>query len=101
MKYPFSLIVFAINTIRVYPENNYGGNHMNHVRIIREGAGITQASLRRALGWNQSRLANYESGLRSPGLSEARLIVIALNELGAICVLDEVFPPDKENLSAA
>ncbi|MDU8575230.1 helix-turn-helix transcriptional regulator [Pseudomonas syringae] len=74
---------------------------MNHVRIIREGAGITQASLRRALGWNQSRLANYESGLRNPGLSEARLIVIALNELGATCVLDEVFPPEKENLSAA
>ncbi|MEE5162208.1 helix-turn-helix transcriptional regulator [Pseudomonas alliivorans] len=74
---------------------------MNHVRMIRERAGITQAALRRALGWNQSRLANYESGLRSPGLSEARLIVLALNELGAACVLDDAFPPEAEGLSAA
>ncbi|KPW26625.1 hypothetical protein ALO83_103780 [Pseudomonas cannabina pv. alisalensis] len=74
---------------------------MNHVRMIREKAGVTQAALRRALGWNQSRLANYESGLRSPGLSEARLIVLALNELGAICALDDAFPPETETLTAA
>ncbi|MBX8528526.1 helix-turn-helix transcriptional regulator [Pseudomonas cichorii] len=74
---------------------------MNQVRTIREKAGITQAALRRALDWNQSRLANYESGLRSPGLSEARLIVVALNSLGAKCVLDDVFPPEKQPLTAA
>lgn len=74
---------------------------MNQVRMIRERAGVTQAALRRALGWNQSRLANYESGLRSPGLSEARLIVKALNALGERCELDDVFPPEKQSLSAA
>jgi putative transcriptional regulator len=68
---------------------------MNQVRTIRERAGVTQAALRRALGWNQSRLANYESGLRSPGLTEARLIVQALNALGARCALDDAFPPAK------
>lgn len=66
---------------------------MNHVRMIREKAGITQAELRRSLGWNQSRLANYESGLRCPGLAEARSIVSALNALGAKCGLDDAFPP--------
>lgn len=68
---------------------------MNQIRAIREGAGITQAALRRQLGWNQSRLANYESGLRAPGLQEARQIVHALNDLGANCALDDAFPPEK------
>ncbi|RMR06607.1 helix-turn-helix transcriptional regulator [Pseudomonas syringae group genomosp. 7] len=67
---------------------------MNQVRVIRDHAGITQADLRRSLGWNQSRLANYESGLRCPGLSEARQIVAALNSLGAECELDDAFPPE-------
>ncbi|WP_223458203.1 MULTISPECIES: helix-turn-helix transcriptional regulator [unclassified Pseudomonas] len=67
---------------------------MNHVRMIRERASITQADLRRSLGWNQSRLANYESGRRCPGLSEARQIVAALNNLGAQCALDDAFPPE-------
>jgi len=68
-------------------------DRMNQVRTIRERAGVTQAALRRQLGWNQSRLANYESGLRNPGLQEARLIVDALNVLGAACALDDAFPP--------
>ena len=66
---------------------------MNRVREIREEAGITQAALHRQLKWNQSRLANYESGARAPGLAEARQIVAALNKLGAKCRLDDVFPP--------
>lgn len=74
---------------------------MNNVRKIREGAGISQASLRRKLNWNQSRLANYEAGRRSPGLNEARQIVSALNDLGALCALDEVFPPQGEGKDAA
>lgn len=68
---------------------------MNQVRTIRERADVSQAALRRQLGWNQSRLANYESGLRSPGLQEARLIVEALNKLGAKCTLDDAFPPTR------
>jgi putative transcriptional regulator len=70
---------------------------MNLVRSIRKHAGITQAELRRALGWNQSRVANYESGLRRPGLSDARQIVAALNLLGARCSLDDVFPPARRS----
>ena len=66
---------------------------MNQVRVIRKKARVTHALLRRTLGWTQSRLANYESGFRRPGLSEARQIVAALNRLGARCELDDVFPP--------
>ncbi|KRV72599.1 helix-turn-helix transcriptional regulator [Pseudomonas citronellolis] len=65
---------------------------MNRIRETREGAGISQVSLRRQLGWKQSRLANYESGVRTPGLNEAREIVSALVALGADCNLDQVFP---------
>lgn len=70
---------------------------MNQVRTIRERADVSQAALRRQLGWNQSRLANYESGLRSPGLQEARQIVEALNALGVKCTLDDAFPPTRSD----
>ncbi|WP_414538060.1 helix-turn-helix transcriptional regulator [Pseudomonas sp. CAM1A] len=87
-----SLFVIENNTLRVYPGAQSRGTPMNHVRQIRKGAGISQASLRRKLDWNQSRLANYEAGRRAPGLEEARQIVSALNQLGATCALDDVFP---------
>lgn len=75
---------------------------MNKIREIREKARITQADLRRRLEWLQSRLANYESGARTPSLNDAREIVVALNDLGAICSLEDVFPePVRRAESAA
>lgn len=65
---------------------------MNRIREIREDAEISQAALHRHLGWKQSRLANYESGARTPSLDDSRAIVSALNELGAPCTLGDVFP---------
>jgi putative transcriptional regulator len=65
---------------------------MNRIREVREGAGVTQAALYRQLKWGQSRLANYETGARLPGLNDAREIVAALNLLGAKCGLADVFP---------
>ncbi|AZF05641.1 helix-turn-helix transcriptional regulator [Pseudomonas sp. R5-89-07] len=65
---------------------------MNLIAEFREEAGITQAALHRKLNWKQSRLANYESGARPLKLEDARKIVQALNELGAKCTLDRVFP---------
>jgi|PersoiStandDraft_1058852.scaffolds.fasta_scaffold327283_1 putative transcriptional regulator len=65
---------------------------MNLIAEFREAAGITQAALHRKLDWKQSRLANYESGSRPLKLEDARKIVRALNELGAKCTLDRVFP---------
>lgn len=77
---------------------------MNRIREIREGAGITQAELHRRLGWSQARLANYELGIRKPGLEEARKMVAALNALGAKCSLDAAFPveePQRTRTAAA
>jgi putative transcriptional regulator len=70
---------------------------MNRIRELREAASITQAALYRKLEWRQSRLSNYESGARTPGLSEAREIVAALNSLGANCGLAEVFPDPNQS----
>lgn len=74
---------------------------MNRIAEIREAAGITQAALHRKLNWKQSRLANYESGVRPLKLEDARKIVKALNQLGARCTLDKVFPPVPEQSSQA
>ena len=74
---------------------------MNRIAELREAAGITQAALHRKLNWKQSRLANYESGVRPLKLEDARKIVKALNQLGARCTLDKVFPPASEQASQA
>lgn len=74
---------------------------MNRIAEFREAAGITQAALYRKLNWKQSRLANYESGARPLKLDDARLIVKALNALGAKCTLDKVFPPKVRAAEAA
>lgn len=65
---------------------------MNHIKRLREEAGITQAELRKVLKWSQPRLANYESAIRTPGLEESRKIVAALKQMGVECTLDDVFP---------
>ncbi len=74
---------------------------MNRIAEIRKSAGIKQRDLVARLGWTQARLSNYESGLRMPGLSECRAITAALNDLGAECGLDDVFPPDLDEPRAA
>ncbi|EMG3683458.1 TPA: helix-turn-helix transcriptional regulator [Serratia marcescens] len=70
---------------------------MNNISCARKKVGITQQQLASALGWNQSRIGNYESGKRNPDLSTCRRIVEVLNSLGAECSLDSVFPPKKSS----
>lgn len=65
---------------------------MNKIAEFRNKADVTQAQLFGRLGWSQGRMSNYESGARTPGLADSRRIVAALNELGAECTLDDVFP---------
>ncbi|VVO54789.1 hypothetical protein PS876_00476 [Pseudomonas fluorescens] len=74
---------------------------MNLIAHHREKAGVKQRDLVVALGWTQARVSNYEAGRRTPGLAECRTIVAALNKLGAMCTLDEVFPPVNEPSKAA
>lgn len=65
---------------------------MNLISHFRKKADISQRCLAEVAGWTQPRLANYESGSRTPGLTDSRRIVWALNKLGSECSLDEVFP---------
>ncbi|EOZ1498123.1 helix-turn-helix domain-containing protein, partial [Enterobacter hormaechei] len=41
---------------------------MNNIANERKKLGITQSELAGSCGWNQSRLANYEAGIRAPDL---------------------------------
>jgi len=69
---------------------------MNNISAVRKKTGVTQQQLADILGWKQSRIGNYEAGVRTPDLTSCRRIVDALNTLGADCSLDTVFPPEKQ-----
>lgn len=79
----------------------FGVHRMNRIAVVREKARIKQRDLIKQLAWTQARVSNYESGRRVPGLVECRAIVRALNALGADCSLDDVFPPEPEQVPAA
>lgn len=71
---------------------------MNRIAEIRERDQIKQGDLAKELGWQRSRLSNYENKRRQPSLADSRSIVAALNRLGVRCTLDEVFPPEPDEL---
>lgn len=64
----------------------------NNISRYRAQVCISQSGLAAQLGWGASRIGNYEAGLRDPGLGECRQIVAALNLLGAVCTIDDIFP---------
>lgn len=66
---------------------------MNRIADERKKLGITQAALAKVCGWTQSRIANYESGIRVPGLNASRHLVMAFSKLGSDVDLDNLFPP--------
>lgn len=70
---------------------------MNMISVWREKAELTQSQLADLCGWDgkQSRISNYETGLRTPSISECRAIVAAINSTGTSCTLDDVFPPEQ------
>lgn len=74
---------------------------MNRIADIRREAGIAQRALVNELGWSQGRLSNYEACTRMPCLADCRAIVRSLNKLGAVCTLDDVFPPESEQANLA
>lgn len=65
---------------------------MNKIAEIRNQIGISQAQLAVQIGWRQPRIANYETGNRTPSIYVAQKIVEGLNELGANVRIDDVFP---------
>jgi transcriptional regulator with XRE-family HTH domain len=62
----------------------------NQIKSIRKSLGMTQLELARRLGWNNSRLTNYERGYRQPRADVLRLIA---NELG--CSVTDLVEPEK------
>ncbi|WP_439212526.1 helix-turn-helix transcriptional regulator [Duffyella gerundensis] len=69
---------------------------MNNIAQQRKKIGVSQAVLASAIGWGQSRIANYELNIRTPSLNDCRSIIEGLKKLGCKCSLDEVFPPSKD-----
>lgn len=67
---------------------------MNHIASVRKKSGLSQADLCKKLGWSQSRLGNYERGIRTPGLSECRQLVSVFCAIGQPVTLDDLFPPE-------
>lgn len=68
---------------------------MNKIADFRKSVNVTQAQLAEKIGWTQPRIANYESGFRTPSLKDGRKIVRALNTFGISVSFDDVFPDDK------
>ena len=73
---------------------------MSSLKQFREKAKVTQAALAERVGITQGAIAHYENGRRTPGLAESRRLMLALNDLGVSCSLDELFP-DPARKSAA
>jgi putative transcriptional regulator len=73
---------------------------MNQIKNYRNSIGATQKQLGDAVGVGQSTIDRYESGVRKLRVNQCWKIVNALNELGAKCKFDDVFPnPQTDVLS--
>ena len=73
-----------VNTQRVRPVsrgvNNEQMDFHSNLRRLRNAAGMTQEQLALAAGgWGQSRISNYEKGIRAPTLADADVLAKALN----------------------
>ena len=66
----------------------------NKIQSYRKQLQISQVKLGRPLGWNQVRISSYESGIRTPSVDHARLLVRAFASYGLVLSLDDLFPPD-------
>lgn len=70
---------------------------MNNIAKFREQAGLTKTQLATKLGYKYaSRIANYESDIRVPSISDVQSIVRTFNDLGVKCTIDDLFPPQQD-----
>ena len=65
---------------------------MNNIKKIRLSAALTQTEMARMLGVSQGTLARYELGIRTISLEMSWKIANILNQLGAECSFEDVFP---------
>lgn len=74
---------------------------MNTLAEWRKKANLSQGSLADEAGCSQAYICQLEQGSRSePGLTIGRSIVRVLNEHGASCGLDDVFPDRRDDQAA-
>lgn len=70
---------------------------MSNLAEVRKKVGLSQKQLAHALGWGQSRVANYEL-YRLPKVDSALQIVKVLNKFGAKTTVEKLFPlADKDS----
>ncbi len=66
---------------------------MNRIEHFRKSVKLTQQQAADAAGWTyQSRWSGYERGDRTPDVHDAQTIVRVLNDAGAECTVDDIFP---------
>ncbi|WP_105901407.1 helix-turn-helix transcriptional regulator [Vibrio gangliei] len=70
---------------------------MSKIKVIRGELGVTQETLAKKVGVSQSAMNHYENGNREIKNELGWRIVNALNELGASCTYEEVFPNPQTN----
>lgn len=68
---------------------------MSALTTARKAASLTQQQLAEKVGLSQAAIGHYEKLRRTPGLSECRRIVHALNDSGVRCTLEDVFPEEE------
>ncbi|MDP8078358.1 helix-turn-helix transcriptional regulator [Phocoenobacter skyensis] len=69
---------------------------MNKIQKFRKVAKLSQKDLADMLNITQGAVGHYEAGIRIPSVSTARNIVLAFNEIGVQCTLDDLFPTHNE-----
>lgn len=70
---------------------------MQQIRDIRKRANISVNDLAEIIGTEASAVYHYESNRRTPDFNQCWKIVNALNQLGANCSFDDVFPNPQGN----
>ncbi|PNG65012.1 transcriptional regulator [Vibrio vulnificus] len=65
---------------------------MQRIRMVREKAKVSVKDLAAMIGTEPSAVYHYESGRRKPDFIQCWKIVNALNDLGAKCAYQDVFP---------
>lgn len=68
---------------------------MNKIQEYRKLVNLTQSDFAKALNITQGAIGHYETGRNTPSLEMSRKIIRTLNEHGANCTLDDVFPNEK------
>lgn len=72
---------------------------MTKINEILKRIGVSQDKLAEAIGVSQSSINHYAKGNRKPNYQTAWMIVDSLNQLGAHCSFDDVFPNPKHKNS--